>query len=73
MPYTQFSESNSDLFTGGAEPSVQDNMRNASIAVNQSTEVVDDILSRMDRLRTLASLQQKKSRSNKRQQYSFCF
>lgn len=73
MPYTQFNQNNSERFTNSAEPSVQDNVRNASIAENQSNEVADDILSRMDRLRTLASMQQKKSRSNKRQQYSFCF
>jgi hypothetical protein len=73
MPYTQFSQSHSDLFIDGTDPSAQNNVHNASTVENQSTDVVDDILSRMDRLRTLASMQQKKARSNKRQQYSFCF
>lgn len=38
-----------------------------------SSPVVDDILSRMDKLRALASMQRRKSKSSKRQQYSFCF
>jgi len=73
MPYTQFTQNNADLFADCAESSAQVNECNSSTGEHQSSEVVDDILSRMDRLRTLASMQQKKSRSNKRQQYSFCF
>lgn len=73
MPYTQLSQSNPDNLQGNKEQTmpVDESMR--SLADLKSGQAADDILSRMDRLRALASMQQNKSRSNKRQQYSFCF
>lgn len=73
MPYTQFSQNNLSYFLCDTHKTLGENGLNLTKNELESSETVDDILSRMDRLRSLASMQRKKSKSNKRQQYSFCF
>jgi hypothetical protein len=72
MSNTQFSQSNIDNACS-TNKTIQVKESNQPLTEIATELTVDDILSRMDRLRTLASMQRSKSRSSKRQQYSFCF
>ena len=73
MPYTQCSQ-HSTLCNGKINSkSLQTSDSEQPLSETTEEQAVDDILSRMDRLRSLASMQRRKSRSCKRQQFSFCF